>query len=235
MEYFPEVLLICFLGGLVSIDTASAWQIMISQPVFACPMIGLIFGNVEMGIMMGVLLELPWLINIPTGGTHGSEGNLGAVVATALGIYLFDKQVNTENIIIIVSVLFSLWVSRVGRHLVEFMRQENTRLLYNADRAASVADLKKITLLNLVGVVYAFILGVTLVGVSFTIGVLILPALVGFIPEYFDFAFGIAKYGILGVGFGVIATLFISRDTKWHLIVGFCFSLAGFFILLLLK
>jgi mannose/fructose/N-acetylgalactosamine-specific phosphotransferase system component IIC len=235
MEYFPEVLLVCLIGGLVSIDTAAAWQVMISQPVFACPVIGMIFGNVEMGIMMGVLLELPWLINIPTGGTHGSEGNLGAVVATALGIYLFDKQVNTENIIIIVSVLFSLIVSRGGRHLVEFMRDENTRLLYNADRAASVADLQKITLLHLMGVVYAFILGIVLVGISFTIGVLILPALVGFIPKYFDFAFGIAKYGILGVGFGVIATLFISRDTKWHLIVAFFFSLAGLFVLLLLK
>ena len=105
MEYFPEVLLICLIGGLVSIDTAAAWQVMISQPVFACPVIGLIFGNVEMGIMMGVLLELPWLINIPTGGTHGSEGNLGAVVATSLAIYLFDKQVNTESIIIAPSAI----------------------------------------------------------------------------------------------------------------------------------
>jgi len=234
MEYFPEILLICLIGGLVSIDTASGWQIMISQPVFACPVIGLIFGNVEMGIMMGVLLELPWLINIPTGGTHGSEGNLGAVVATSASIYLLDKGVNTENIIIIIAILYSLMVSRIGNHLVEFMRNANIGLLYGADRAASVADLKKITLLQLMGVLYAFILGVALVGISFTIGILILPALVGFIPDYFDFAFGVAKYGILGVGFGVVATLFISRETRWHLIVSFVFSLAGLSILLLL-
>jgi mannose/fructose/N-acetylgalactosamine-specific phosphotransferase system component IIC len=232
MEYFPEVLLICLIGGLVSIDTASGWQIMISQPVVACPVIGLIFGNVEMGIMMGVLLELPWLINIPTGGTHGSEGNLGAVVAASVGVYLLDNQVNTENIIIIASILYSLLVSRIGRHLVEFMRRENIKLLYGADRAASVADLQKITLLHLMGVVYAFILGIVLVGISFTIGILVLPALVGFIPEYFDFAFGVAKYGILGVGFGVIATLFISRETRWHLIVAFLFSLAVLLILI---
>lgn len=235
MEYFPEILIICLIGGLVSIDIAAGWQIMISQPVFACPIIGLIFGYVDIGIMMGVLLELPWLINIPTGGTHGSEQNLGAVVATSVSIHLIDHQINTDNIIIIVSILFSLLVSRIGSRMVEFMRNENVRLHYGADRAATIADLRRISWLHWMGTVYAFLLGIILVGTSYTIAILILPAIVGFIPPYFDFAFGVAKYGILGVGFGVAATLFISRETRWHLILSFLLSLVALIILLLIK
>ncbi|MDZ7376332.1 MAG: PTS sugar transporter subunit IIC, partial [candidate division KSB1 bacterium] len=64
MELFPTLLLVSFIGGIVAMDTAAAWQIMISQPVVACPLLGWLLGDVELGLTIGILLELPWLINI---------------------------------------------------------------------------------------------------------------------------------------------------------------------------
>lgn len=221
MDFFPAVLLVSFIAGLVAIDTASGWQVMISQPVVSCPFIGLIFGDPELGLMMGILLELPWLINIPLGGVHGSEGNLGAIVATALSVFLKSREVNAENIIIIISVMYSLVISRAGIYLVEYVRRANLVLIHLADRAALQGDLKRITWLNSMGVVYSFLMGFFLVGIGFAIGVIILKPLVSFVHEEFNFAFGIAKYGLLGLGVGATATLFITKETKWYAVIPF--------------
>ncbi|MDZ7341516.1 MAG: PTS sugar transporter subunit IIC [candidate division KSB1 bacterium] len=227
MELFPELLLICLIGGIVSIDIAAGWQVMVSQPIIACPVVGLVMGNLELGIVMGSLLELPWLIVIPTGGRHSSEANLGAVTATALSIYLMGEQVNTENIIIVVAIVYSLFISLLGNHLVNFMRQTNLRLMYAADIAASQADLSKITWLNTVGLIHAFLLGFLLVGFGVGIGWLILKPLVRFIHPTFDFAFGLARYAILGVGFGVVGTMFVTSETRWYAVLGMVLSTAG--------
>ena len=235
MDFFPEILLISLIAGIVSIDTTSGWQVMISQPVVSCPIIGLIFGDPQLGLWMGMLLELPWLINIPLGGTHGSEGNLGAVVATTLSIYFKSNEVNTENIVIIISIMYSLVISRAGAYLVEYVRRANLALIHAADRAASRADLKKITQLNYIGVIYSFLSGFFLVGIGFTAGVILLKPLAAFIHPEFNFAFGMAKYGLLGLGIGAVATLFINRKTKWFAVVPFLAGIAIFIFVAILK
>jgi len=234
MDFFPEILLISFIAGIVSIDTAAGWQVMISQPVVSCPIIGLIFGDPQLGLWMGMLLELPWLINIPLGGTHGSEGNLGAIVATALSIYFKSNEVNTENIVIIVSIMYSLVISRGGAYLVEYVRRANLALIHAADRAASQADLKRITWLNYVGVIYSFLLGFFLVGIGFSVGVVVLKPLAAFIHHEFNFAFGMAKYGLLGSGIGAVATLFINRETKWFVVIPFLVGIMIFIVISIL-
>ena len=221
MDFFPEILLISFIAGIVSIDTASAWQVMISQPVVSCPIIGLIFGDPEIGLFMGILLELPWLINIPLGGFHGSEGNLGAIVATALSIYLKSLEVNTENIIVIIAILYSLIISRAGGYLVEKVRRANLALIYSADRAAGKGDVSRITWLNSAGTIYSFLMGFFLVGIGFSVGIIILKPIAAFIHPDFRAAFGLAKYGLLGLGVGAVATIFINRETKWYALVPF--------------
>lgn len=225
MEYFPEVLILCFIGGIVGIDTAAAWQLMISQPVVTCPVIGLIFGQPEIGILLGILLELPWLIEMPIGAKHGLSGNLGAVVATGIAIYLNSHKCNTENIIIIISILYSLLVSRAGSYLLIVKRKLNSKLTYLADDAAARGDISLISRFHLTGVIYSFTLGFLLVGVGFTIGLFLLPSLCEFIHPDFDNAFGLAKFGLLGLGVGAVAILFLTKETKWFIVISFCTSL----------
>ncbi len=224
MDFFPAILIISLIGGIVSVDTTAGWQIMISQPIVSCPVIGLIFGFPELGLTMGVLLELPWVIDIPSGGAHGSEGNLGAVTAAALAVFLKSRDVSTENIIIIVTIIYSLGVSYIGGILVTIIRRANTSLQHAADIAAENADLKRIDRLNYVGLVYSFLLGFFLIGLFFTIGVYLVPIILDLINPELDSAFGLAKFSILGLGFGAVATLFINKETKWYFALAFLAS-----------
>lgn len=231
MEIFPEILLISLIAGLIAIDTASGWQVMISQPVVSCPLIGLLLGDLQLGLLMGILLELPWLINIPLGGVHGSEGNLGAIVATALSIYLKSRAVNTEDIIVITAIMYSLVISRAGAYLVEYVRRENLRLIHAADRAAAQGNFKKINWLNSTGVIYSFLLGFFLVGIGYLVGIIVLKPLTAFIHQEFNFAFGMAKNGLLGLGVGAVATLFINGETKWYAAIPFLIGIMIFAVI----
>lgn len=231
MDLFPAILIISFIGGIVSVDTTSGWQIMISQPIVSCPVIGLIFGYPEIGLTMGVLLELPWVIDIPSGGAHGSEGNLGAVTAAALAVFLKSRDISTENIIIIVTIIYSLGVSYIGGILVTIIRRANTSLQHAADIAAENADLKQIDRLNHAGLVYSFLSGFFLIGFFFIIGVYLVPLILGLINPDLDSAFGLAKFSILGLGVGAVATLFINKETKWY----FALACAASLVILVLN
>jgi len=230
MDLILAIVITGFIGGIVAIDTAAALQIMISQPIVSCTVIGLIFGQPEIGVLVGILLELPWLINIPSGGVHGSEGNLGAVVAAALSSYLLSRNINTENIILITSITFCLGISRIGGFLVDLLRSANLKLAHDADKAAENADLGKITRLNLTGIFYMFVMGFILTGTGFGLGVFILKPLINFIHSDFDRAFELAKYSILGVGFGAVASLFLTKDTKWYVMAGVAASVLILFL-----
>ncbi len=225
MDVFPTIMLISFIGGLVAMDTAAAWQVMISQPVVACPLLGWLLGDVQLGITIGMLMELPWLINIPMGGVHGAEGNLGAVVATALSIYLKTAGVNTENIVVIAAILYSLLISRIGKVLVDYVRLANLRLLRRADVAAQNGATHRISWLNMAGVFYSFLMGAFLVGLGYWVGVLAVKPVAGYVHQQFDSAFGLAKWGLLGLGIGAVATLFVSKATQWYVLVPFLVSL----------
>lgn len=219
--------LLSIAGGIVAVDTAAAWQIMISQPVVICPVLGLLFSQPEIGLTMGILLEMPWLVNIPCGGKHGTEGNLGAVAATGMAIYFNAHHINTVNIIVVISIIYGLGVARFGKSGVEYVRRINLSLIHKADKAALKGDVRQIESLNYSGVLYFFVMGFVLIGFSLLIGFLLVQPLIKFIHPNFNTAFGLAKYAILGVGFGGIVTLFMNRETKWYFFIPF---LAGLFI-----
>ena len=231
MNFWTELLIISVAGGIVAIDTTASWQVMISQPIVACSLIGLSFGEPELGLLIGILLELPWLIEIPTGGSHISEGNIGSLVTAGLTIHLVHHQIDSVNIALICSILWGLWISWLGGKLVHSMRKTNVMFSYRADKAANTANLKKITLLNMGGVGHAYFLGFFLAGISFTLGTLIIGKLAALIPTYFDKAFGYGKIGILALGTGILLSMFLSRENFKYFVIGIITAFVLFFII----
>jgi mannose PTS system EIIC component len=79
-----EALWLALAGALVYLDTTAVAQFMISQPLIACPLWGLAVGRPEIGLFFGVAFQLVWLGSLPVGAAKFPEGNVGALVATAL-------------------------------------------------------------------------------------------------------------------------------------------------------
>jgi hypothetical protein len=78
-------------------------------------------------------------------------------------------------------------------------------------------------------------MGSLLVGFGFTVGVIVVKPLTAFIHQEFNSAFGIAKWGLLGMGIGAVSTLFINKETKWHVIIPFLLGVCILVIVSFLK
>ncbi len=79
-----NVLLLGLWGVLVGLDMTSVAQTMLSRPLVAGTVAGLIVGDPAGGLMMGVLLEFFALEVLPVGASRYPDYGLGAVVAVAV-------------------------------------------------------------------------------------------------------------------------------------------------------
>ncbi len=83
---FLEILQVSLLAGLIGVDRLAVGQFMISQPIVAAPIIGLVMGDLESGLLIGAVLELFWLRGLPVGGHVPKDATLAAILTTALAL-----------------------------------------------------------------------------------------------------------------------------------------------------
>jgi mannose/fructose/N-acetylgalactosamine-specific phosphotransferase system component IIC len=78
------VLGVAVVGGFLGLDRTGAGQFMISQPIVAGPVTGWMLGDPTAGIVIGSVLELVWLLDLPVGTFVPADATIGTVSATAI-------------------------------------------------------------------------------------------------------------------------------------------------------
>src|SRR6476469_9270072 len=79
-----EALPIALLGGLLGLDVVSFPQAMISRPLVAATLAGVLIGNAPSGLLVGAALELVALDTLPFGASRYPEWGSAAVVGGAI-------------------------------------------------------------------------------------------------------------------------------------------------------
>jgi len=108
----PDLLLILALvglGGLVTVDSTSLGQLMISRPIVAATLGGALVGSPTFGIYIGVVLEAFHLTVLPVGAARYPESAAPAVVGG--GAYALVGGGMGELVTVVVFVLAWEWVS----------------------------------------------------------------------------------------------------------------------------
>jgi mannose/fructose/N-acetylgalactosamine-specific phosphotransferase system component IIC len=72
------------IGGLIGLDRTAVGQVMVSQPVVAGPLTGWILGDPAAGLVVGGVLELIWVLDLPVGTFVPADSTVAAVAATAI-------------------------------------------------------------------------------------------------------------------------------------------------------
>ncbi len=129
-EKYPEKMNIAFLSALISflsLDTTVAFQVLISSPIFACPIIGWVLGDVQLGLEMGFLFQLLWLAKIPAGSATVPEGNLASMIATA--IVVMNRDFSYGNSLLTVTFLLCIFISLAGAGITLVYRKLNAHFL----------------------------------------------------------------------------------------------------------
>ena len=204
----------------MALDTTAAWQVMFSQPIVACPLLGLLLGDPQTGILIGLLMELLWLRELPIGASEFPESNVGSLVACAVAVILRAKHPGHGNIVLILSIAYGLLVSYLGGKSVVLMRRNNLHLVHWADKSASLGQVKRVSLLHLAGVLHSFVNGILLSGLSLMMGLFLLTRLTPLLPAQWDRGFALCKGALLGIGCGVVMSLFLRKRTWLSLTAG---------------
>lgn len=113
------------LGAIVGVDATSFPQVMLSRPLVAGTLAGLLGGRPAEGLAIGALLEVFSLIILPIGASRYPESGTAAVAAA--GGYLAAAGPQPEPALLVGAVLFGLGWERVGGATVVRLRRDNER------------------------------------------------------------------------------------------------------------
>jgi len=155
----PTLLLLGLLGGLLALDATSVGQFMLSRPLIAAGLAGMIAGNMEGGIVVGVLMEAIHLAVLPVGAARYPEAGPASVAAAGA----FAGAPESSQVALLASVVFMLAWGWLGGRSVEWMRRLNARIAVPAEGPVDPATVEALHL-RAIGVDFARGVAMTLAG-----------------------------------------------------------------------
>lgn len=117
-------------GTVVYLDTSVLGQTLLGQPIIACVAYGVMVGRPEIGLFFGVVFELLWLANLQIGAAKFSEGNLGAIIATATAARVAPSEVSGDPswMVMLLCTGLGLVLAHAGRELAPAVRKVMNRI-----------------------------------------------------------------------------------------------------------
>jgi mannose/fructose/N-acetylgalactosamine-specific phosphotransferase system component IIC len=146
------------LGALLALDVVSFPQAMISRPIVAATIGGLVVGDLTSGLMVGTVLELIALETLPVGASRYPEWGSASVVAGAL----FAGMAMPPAGALAVSVLGAIGVSWLGGWSMYALRRFNGRLARSRLESGKPITARIVVQLQLVGLTADFVRGAIL-------------------------------------------------------------------------
>jgi len=123
-----DYLLAGLVAMLTGLDRVALGQVMISRPLVAAPLTGLVLGNPQLGLEVGMLLELLWLGRLPVGAAIPPDDTQVAVGATVLA-FSMGQMLNLVGMpMVILAVLVAIPLGKFGQIFDRLARKVNDRL-----------------------------------------------------------------------------------------------------------
>ncbi|HEX6042585.1 PTS sugar transporter subunit IIC [Longimicrobium sp.] len=135
-----HLLLLGLLGGVLALDATSLGQFMLSRPLIAAGLAGMVMGNPHAGIIVGLLLEAIHLAVLPVGAARYPEAGPAAVAAAGA----YAGAGTAKPVALLASVVFMLAWGWVGGRSVEALRRWNARSAVPAEGPVDLGTLERL-------------------------------------------------------------------------------------------
>ncbi len=209
-----QIILLAIATFIFAVDQYSLTEVLY-RPMVACPIIGLILGDVKTGLAIGGTYELMMIGNMPVGGAQPPNSVVGAVVAM-----IFATKAGMDvNTALGTAVIFSLF----GQYVVTLVFTAMSGFMATADKAAAEANPAGITKVNvisccLLGGLFAVISIIAYVGGTALAGPLEqLSNDASWLMGGFSVAGGMMRF----VGFAVLLKIMLANDMWGIYFAGF--------------
>jgi len=223
------VLWVALTGAIVYLDTTAVAQIMICQPLIVCPLWGLIVGRPEIGLFFGVAFQLLWLGSFPVGAARFPEGNIGALVATAVAAGIPAAENGQPAwIVLTLATVVGILTAHLGSEVTPLVRKLMSRYSPQVVKAAQEGRRRRFALLYFGAVGIHAGAGFLLTALAFLVGKWIFALYLGpfaalglseaLVAQTDRMLSGIWP-ALLGAGAAIVAGRFVQRvSAKWFVL-----------------
>ncbi len=128
---FLEALAASVVGGVLCLDRA-ALHIMISRPVVAGVVTGMVLGNPYSGLITGAMVELLWIDRSPIGTSIPPNDSLAAVIISASAVLAGKSMGGPSRELMVLAVLFFVPLGILGKKMDIVIIEANDKLAQSA-------------------------------------------------------------------------------------------------------
>ncbi|MEF9967655.1 MAG: PTS sugar transporter subunit IIC [Longicatena sp.] len=209
-----QIVLLAVVTFIFAIDQFSLTELLY-RPIIACPIIGLILGDLNTGLVIGGTYELMMVGNMPVGGAQPPNAVLGGIVAMIFAVKAglpTDQALGT-------AVIFAVF----GQYTVTLTFTIMSGLMAKADKAAENADPKGITAVNLTSMVILGSIFAVLGVAAYVGGTALGSSLEAFSKNFSWFMAGLGAAGgmMRYVGFAILLKIMLANDMWGIYFAGF--------------
>jgi len=226
-----DYLLAGFVAILTGLDRVALVQIMISRPLVAAPLTGLVLGNPLVGLEVGMLIELLWLGRLPVGAAIPPDDTQVAVGATVLAISVGHSLDLSGMPMVLLAVLIAIPLGKFGQVFDRLARHANDHLAVSAQSALMAGSTRGLERCHFFGLASFALANLATALVIVLIGSFVLyavaPLLIGAVREA-----GLSlQYSLILVGAAsLLGTINVNRSLSL-----FCAAFTGTMLVLWLR
>jgi len=206
-------LLVGVVAGIIEWDIYGGFHTMISRPVAAGAIMGLVLGDLPTGLYVGASLEFVYLGSISVGAAIPPDAASATSIATALCILAkLDKDM---------AVSLGIPVASFAQMLQMFIWTINTYLMHAADKSAATGDIDGACKWHYVGMAFFFLQGFIPAFLAIWLGAPVVKSLVENMPVWLTNWLTLAGSMLPAVGFAMLFTMMNKPKLTPFFIIGY--------------
>lgn len=210
---FIKALLIGIIGGIGILDGRILGQSMLDRPLILGPLVGLILGDLQTGIIVGGSLELIWMGIVGIGSAIPPDIVTGGILGTAFAIMTGQGAE--------IALTLAIPIAMLAQSLGILARTINTAFMHKADKYAQQGNIKGIERMHWMAVVLFFLNGFLPSFLAILLGADVVKALVNTIPLVITDGLKAAAGIFPALGFAILMQMTFNKKMAAFFFLGF--------------
>lgn len=207
------IILIAFFAYMHCYCGSTMWN----RPIVVAPLVGLVMGDLTMGIKIGATLELIFMGAFPIGASNPPDFVSGSIISTAFVIST-GQDISTA---VVLAVPIATLVLFLDNFQMTFLLSWASHI---GDKYAAKGDIVGVERTQIIAGIGNKVLLALLVGLGFALGVPAIEAILAYIPEWVTRGMDVAASIIPAIGFAMLAKMMLSKKMIPFLLLGFLMS-----------
>lgn len=190
----------------------------IQRPIVMGPLVGLVLGDFQTGLVVGGMLELAFMGNMAIGAAIPPEITAGGILGTAFAI----TSGSGADVAVALAIPIATMALLCKNLFLLIIRPQF--MLHPADKFAAQGDVRKVELMHLAGF-WAYDIGMALiVTLSFHLGSSAVQGFLDIIPDFVMNGISIASGILPALGFAMLIDMLVSPKVAPFFFIGFLAS-----------